>query len=96
MRADGDPRRSRALPRNLSNQFELPRFASIAGVLLIIWNAVGPLDVVAAWVFFVGRVVHTLVQTLTDDVALHGQVFTINTIDVVMLMGRVVRAVSCG
>ncbi len=37
-----------------------------------------------------GRVIHTLVQTLTDNVPLRGQVFLINFVGVVVLVGHVV------
>jgi hypothetical protein len=46
-------------------------------------------DVVAAWVFVIGRVIHTLVQTLTNNVPLRGNVFTINFLAVVALAGHV-------
>jgi hypothetical protein len=89
VRADGDPDRSKAIQRNLSNQFELPVFAYFAAALLVAWNAVTWVDISAAWLFFVGRVAHTAVQTLTSDVALRGQVFMINFVAVAMLMAHV-------
>jgi hypothetical protein len=46
-------------------------------------------DVIAAWVFVAGRVAHTLVQTLTDNVPLRGQVFTINFLAVIALAAHV-------
>jgi hypothetical protein len=51
---------------------------------------VGAVDVLAAWAFVVGRVVHTLVQTLTDDVPLRGRVFLIHFAAVVVLVGHIV------
>ena len=42
---------------------------------------------IAAWVFVAGRVIHTLVQTLTDNVQLRGQVFMINFLAVAALAG---------
>jgi hypothetical protein len=95
-RADGDARRSRAIQRNLANQFELPLFAYVAALLLILWQAVGVFDIIAAWIFLIGRVVHTAVQTLTDNVPLRGQVFMINTVGVVGLMGHVAWRVVTG
>ena len=47
------------------------------------------IDVIAAWVFVAGRVVHTLVQTLTDNVPLRGQVFMINFLALVVLAAHV-------
>jgi hypothetical protein len=76
--------------RNLSNQFELPVIFYAVVVLLIALGRVGVIDVFAAWVFVAGRVIHTLVQTLTDNVPLRGSVFVINFLAVVVLVGHVV------
>ena len=73
---------------NLANQFELPVIFYALVVLLIALGKVTVVDVVAAWVFVAGRVIHTLVQTLTDNVPLRGQVFTINFLAVVVLAGH--------
>ena len=40
-------------------------------------------------VFVAGRLIHTLVQTLTEDVRLRGRVFMINTLAVVVLAAHV-------
>ena len=40
----------------------------------------------AAWAFVAGRIAHALVQTLTDNVLLRGQVFLINFAAVVVLV----------
>jgi hypothetical protein len=77
------------ITRNLSNQFELPVVFYALIVLLIALGKVTWIDVTAAWVFVAGRIVHTLVQTLTDNVPLRGQVFTINFLAVVVLAGHV-------
>ena len=77
------------ITRNLTNQFELPVIFYALVVLLIVLAKVTMFDVVAAWVFIAGRVIHTLVQTLTDNVPLRGQVFTINFLAVVALAGHV-------
>jgi hypothetical protein len=78
------------ITRNLANQFELPLIFYALAVLLIALERVTTLDVIAAWVFVAGRVIHTLVQTLTDNVPLRGQVFLINFAGVVALVGHVV------
>src|SRR5271165_5751059 len=78
------------ISRNLANQFELPVIFYAAVVLLVVIGRVGAVDVLAAWAFVVGRVVHTLVQTLTDDVPLRGRVFLINFAAVVVLVGHIV------
>jgi hypothetical protein len=58
-------------------------------VLLVATKNVTSVDIIAAWVFVAGRVIHTLVQTLTDNVPLRGQVFLINFAAVVVLVGHV-------
>ncbi len=88
-KANSDPRRSSRVQRNLSNQFEAPMFVYFAAAVLLAAGAVQWWDVAAAWLFFAGRVIHTLVQTLTDNVALRGQVFVINFLGVAVLMGHV-------
>jgi hypothetical protein len=75
--------------RNLANQFELPAVFYAFVVLLVALGRVTAFDIAAAWVFVVGRVVHTLVQTLTDNVPLRGQVFMINFLAVVALAAHV-------
>jgi hypothetical protein len=77
------------ITRNLANQFELPAVFYALVVLLIALGKVTTFDVVAAWVFVAGRVVHTLVQTLTDNVPLRGQVFMINFLGVAALAAHV-------
>lgn len=79
--ADGSNPWAEIEPRisaNLSNQFEWPLFFHLACLLLI---QAGPASAVAlwlAWLFIAGRIVHTLVQTLSRNVRLRGLVFTIN------------------
>jgi hypothetical protein len=77
------------ITRNLANQFELPLIFYALVVLLVALGQVTLFDVIAAWVFVAGRVAHTLVQTLTDNVPLRGQVFMINFLAVVALAAHV-------
>jgi hypothetical protein len=77
------------ITRNLANQFEWPVIFYALVVLLVALGKVTLIDVVAAWVFVFGRVVHTLVQTLTDNVPLRGQVFMINFLAVLALAAHV-------
>ena len=77
------------ITRNLANQFELPVIFYAVVVLLVVTKNVTTLDVIAAWVFVAGRVIHTLVQTLTDNVPLRGQVFLVNFAAVVVLVAHV-------
>jgi hypothetical protein len=89
--AHGDePHDIERITRNLANQFELPVIFYTVVVLLIATGRVTAIDVIAAWVFVAGRVIHSLVQTLTDNVPLRGQVFLINFAGVVVLVGHVV------
>jgi hypothetical protein len=78
------------ITRNLANQFELPVIFYAAVILLIALGKVTTADIVVAWIFVAGRIAHTLVQTLTDDVSLRGQVFMINFIAVAVLIGHLV------
>lgn len=77
------------ITRNLANQFELPTVFYLLTVLLVVFDRVNLFDVCAAWVFLFGRIAHTLVQTLTDNVGLRGKVFTINFLAVVALAAHV-------
>jgi hypothetical protein len=84
-----EPLKVARITRNLANQFELPAVFYALVVLLVTLGKVTTFDVMAAWVFVAGRVAHTLVQTLTDNVPLRGQVFTINFLAVMALAGHV-------
>src|SRR5262249_52774293 len=69
-----EPLQAARISQNLRSQFELPTIFYAAVVLLIALDEVLLLDVIAAWVFVVGRIIHCGVQTLTDDVPLRGNV----------------------
>ena len=92
-RADGDPRLSARIQRNLANQFEAPVFAWIGALILILTGHVTGLDVAAAWLFLAGRLIHTAVQCTGDNVGLRGKVFVINFAGVLWLMGHAVLSV---
>jgi hypothetical protein len=85
-----EPHEIARITRNLANQFELPAIFYALVVLLIVLGRVTTIDLVAAWVFVAGRIIHTLVQTLTDNVPLRGRVFMINFLGVVVLAAHVV------
>ncbi|PZN95002.1 MAG: hypothetical protein DCF29_24990 [Alphaproteobacteria bacterium] len=87
-RADGDPRLSARIQRNLANQFEAPVFAWIGLGLLILTGQLNTFDVAAAWLFLIGRLIHSTVQCTGDNVALRGQVFTINFVAILWLMAH--------
>ncbi len=92
-RADGDPPVSARIQRNLANQFEAPVFAWMGALVLILTTQVTTWDIAAAWVFLIGRLIHSAVQCSGDNVALRGQVFTINFLGVLWLMGHAFLAV---
>lgn len=87
-RADGDPPASARIQRNLANQFEAPVFVWIAALVLVLTAHLTIWDVAAAWVFLAGRLIHTAVQCSGDNVALRGQVFTINFLGLLWLMAH--------
>jgi hypothetical protein len=84
-----EPHHVARITRNLANQFELPVIFYAVVVLLIALGRVTSIDVIAAWVFVAGRVIHTLVQTLTDNVPLRGNVFMINFLAVMVLLAHI-------
>lgn len=83
-----EPREVARIRLNLANQFELPLFFFFAVSALIALGAVTAFDVAAAWLFLAGRVAHSLVQTLTDNVVLRGRVFVINFLAVCAILAH--------
>jgi hypothetical protein len=67
---------------NLSNQFEWPLFFYAACLLLVAQHALDARQLVLAWIFVAGRVVHSGVQVFTRNIRLRGLVFTINFVAV--------------
>ena len=64
---------------NLRNQFEWPLFLYAVCLLLIAKPELAtPMHETLAWVFIVGRVVHSLIQVMTSNIRLRGIVFTVN------------------
>lgn len=93
-RADGDPPWTAYEPRisaNLSNQFEWPLFFHIACLVLMQLSPM-PHATAFAWLFVLGRVLHSAVQILTRNVRLRGLVFTVNFVAVLGLWGSIVMA----
>jgi hypothetical protein len=84
----GEPPAVAHIRRNLANQFELPVIFYAAVALLVALDRVIVFDVIAAWLFVFGRVAHSAVQTLTDNVPLRGRVFLINFLAVVALVAH--------
>ena len=81
--------RGRAHPPQPRQPVRMPVVFYALVVLLVALGKVTMFDVVAAWVFVAGRVIHTLVQTLTDNVPLRGKVFMINFLAVLALAAHV-------
>ena len=93
-RADGtspwDAIESR-ISANRSNQFEWPLFFHTACLVLLLLQTT-PLAIALAWLFVVGRVLHSAVQILTQNIRLRGIVFTVNFLAVIALWALVIRA----
>lgn len=71
---------------NLSNQFEWPIFFYIASVLLIAMDEpIDSVQIYLAWIFVIGKVLHSIVQIFTDNIRLRGMVFTINFVAVLAM-----------
>lgn len=70
---------------NLSNQFEWPLFFHITCVLLIVMGNTDSLQLWLAWIFVAGRLIHSAVQILTNNIRLRGLVFTINFLAVLAM-----------
>ena len=86
-RADGSNPWARLEPRisaNLSNQFQWPLLFYVA-CLLLQQGQPGIWAQVLAWTFVAGRVLHSGVQILSQNVRLRGIVFTLNFLAVLGL-----------
>lgn len=91
-RPDGSNPWARVEPRisaNLSNQFEWPLFF-YAACLILLQSEMSRFSIVLAWIFVIGRVLHSLVQILTINIRLRGVIFTVNFVAVLGLWATVV------
>ena len=71
---------------NLSNQFEWPIFFYISCLVFMLKELDSNIVFITlAWVFMLGRVIHSGVQILTTNVRLRGLVFTINFLAVLAM-----------
>ena len=77
---------------NLSNQFEWPLLFYVA-CLILLQAGESRFSLALAWIFVIGRVLHSLVQILTANIRLRGIVFTINFVAV---LGLWLVVVCCG
>lgn len=83
--ADIEPR----ISANLSNQFEWPLFFHVACLALLQFPLSRDAPVLA-WIFVLGRLLHSVVQILVPDIRLRGVVFTINFVAVLGLWSLVI------
>jgi len=90
-RADGSNPFALYEPRvnaNLSNQFEWPVFFHIICLCLIVSGGFsGGIYLALAWLFIIGRLIHSGVQILTGNIRLRGVVFTVNFLAVLAMWG---------
>lgn len=75
---DNEPEHSRRWVNNLNNQFEVPVLFYAIVAMLFATGSVTELQVGLAWLFLIGRVLHSVVQVSGDNVQLRGVVFTMN------------------
>ena len=75
---------------NLSNQFEWPLLFYAGCILSISMGISDSVINVCALVFILGRVGHSAVHILTDNIRLRGAIFTVNFLAVVLMWVRLV------
>lgn len=87
--ADGTNPFARLEPRvsaNLSNQFEWPvLFYAICVLLMARPEFYKPVYLWLAWLFILGRILHSGVQIFTQNIRLRGLVFTVNFVAVLCM-----------
>ena len=77
---------------NLRNQFEWPLvFYAVCLLLILEPGRMHQSHVWLAWIFVLGRVLHTGVQVLTANVRLRGIVFTVNFAAVLVMWGLLLQ-----
>lgn len=91
-RKELEPELSRRWANNLNNQFEVPMLFYVLVALLYATDSITGIQVMLAWVFLFGRMVHTVVQVSGDNVRLRGQVFVINFLAVAAMWGTFLLA----
>ncbi|WP_062059939.1 MAPEG family protein [Cellvibrio sp. OA-2007] len=88
-KADGTNPFAKIEPRasaNLSNQFEWPvLFYAICTLLIARPDFYQPIYLWFAWLFVVGRIIHSIVQIFTTNIRLRGLIFTINFVAVMCM-----------
>ncbi len=84
--AGKEPPEVARVTRTLTNQFELPVLFYTAVLALLHLDAATRLDLALAWIFVIGRLAHTWVQTRMSNVPLRGRVFAVNLLAVTGLL----------
>jgi hypothetical protein len=72
------PEDTRKVTNNYSNQFELPVLFYAILPLLLMLVKVDYVQVALAWVFVIGRILHSIVHTGSNDVPRRGAAFLIS------------------
>ena len=75
---DREPLRARLIANNIANQFELPVLYYAVTAMLLASPQIPSVQLFLAWIFVGGRIAHSFVHILSPDVALRGNVFTVN------------------
>ena len=79
---------------NLSNQFEWPLFFyAICLLQIVLLKDIHTAQIVLAWCFIIGRVLHTLVQVSMDNIRLRGAIFTVNFLAVLGMWALVANTI---
>lgn len=72
------PEDTRKVSNNYSNQFELPVLFYAILPLLLMLVKVDYVQVALAWVFVIGRILHSIVHTGSNDVPRRGAAFLVS------------------
>ncbi|MEL6359642.1 MAG: MAPEG family protein [Pseudomonadota bacterium] len=82
---EGETERARLIANSISNQFELPTVFYPLGLYLMATDKVTPIYLGLAYLFVLARIPHALIHVLSPDVALRGNVFTVNFLALVAM-----------
>ena len=76
----------KSVSANLSNQFEWPVFFYVACLIVMFDEQLfSEAHLWLAWLFIIGRILHSLIHIMTNNIRLRGIVFTINFLAVVSM-----------
>jgi hypothetical protein len=74
----GDEGRAARVAANLNNQFQAPVLFHCLALALWLSGTVTVIELVLAWIFIGGRLIHTLIHAFSTNVVVRGLVFSIN------------------